>query len=252
MADQAGPSALGFIQVSSTSTSTPIDKYESRTLWCPKGARGVFGGQVIGQALHAALQTVSDRMGLHSMHIYFLLPADPAIPIIYAVNRVRDGKSYSTRFVRALQGDKVVALVMASYSAPPPASPDTTEATMIDRSTGESPITPSEEPAVSHSLRFTVESTNQSDGGSSRTKARPRRDASRDEDSRRMPSFQPRFALPCPDDILPMSECELEPERWSRFFSQAGSSLSPRRQKAVEEYVQVSFLFPDRTALTKP
>ena len=58
----------------------------------------VFGGQVIGQALVASCRTVEGRMP-HSLHCYFILPGDPQIPIIYQVERLRDGKSYSTRRV---------------------------------------------------------------------------------------------------------------------------------------------------------
>ena len=61
----------------------------STTLGPPR----VFGGQVIGQALIAALRTVDDRL-CHSLHGYFLRPGDPKLPIIYEVDRIRDGKSY--------------------------------------------------------------------------------------------------------------------------------------------------------------
>src|ERR1700681_3277141 len=60
------------------------------------GWQRVFGGQVIGQALVAAVRTVENRQP-HSMHAYFLLPGDPKVPIIYDVDRIRDGKSFATR-----------------------------------------------------------------------------------------------------------------------------------------------------------
>src|SRR5262245_66059029 len=60
----------------------------------------VFGGQVIGQALVAALRTVEGRPA-HSMHAYFMLGGDPKAPIIYEVDRIRAGKSITTRRVRA-------------------------------------------------------------------------------------------------------------------------------------------------------
>src|SRR5262245_18144511 len=66
------------------------------------GWQRVFGGQVSGQALVAALRTVEDRP-LHSMHAYFILPGDPKVPIIYEVDRIRDGKSFTTRRVVAIQ-----------------------------------------------------------------------------------------------------------------------------------------------------
>src|SRR5262249_8545356 len=62
----------------------------------------VFGGQVIGQALVAALRTVDDRPP-HSMHAYFMLPGDPKVPIVYEVDRIRDGRSFTTRRVVAIQ-----------------------------------------------------------------------------------------------------------------------------------------------------
>jgi len=62
----------------------------------------VFGGQVIGQALVAACRTVDERPP-HSLHAYFLLAGDPKVPIVYEVDRIRDGKSFSTRRVIAVQ-----------------------------------------------------------------------------------------------------------------------------------------------------
>ena len=60
------------------------------------GWQRVFGGQVIGQALVAACRTV-EGTAAHSLHAYFLLPGDPKVPIIYEVERIRDGKSFTTR-----------------------------------------------------------------------------------------------------------------------------------------------------------
>lgn len=74
----------------------------------------VFGGQVIGQALVAACRTVEDRMP-HSLHCYFILPGDPAIPIIYEVERLRDGKSYATRRVTAVQHGHAIFSMMVSF-----------------------------------------------------------------------------------------------------------------------------------------
>jgi acyl-CoA thioesterase-2 len=66
------------------------------------GWQRVFGGQVIGQALVAAVRTFEVRPP-HSLHAYFLLPGDPKVPIIYDVDRMRDGKSFTTRRVTARQ-----------------------------------------------------------------------------------------------------------------------------------------------------
>ncbi|MGB3867465.1 MAG: acyl-CoA thioesterase II [Xanthobacteraceae bacterium] len=74
----------------------------------------VFGGQVIGQALVAACRTVEGREP-HSLHCYFLLPGDPRIPIIYQVERLRDGKSYATRRVNAIQHGHAIFSMMVSF-----------------------------------------------------------------------------------------------------------------------------------------
>lgn len=76
----------------------------------------VFGGQVIGQALVASVRTVEGRMP-HSLHCYFILPGDPQIPIIYEVERLRDGKSYSTRRVTAIQHGQAIFSMMVSFHA---------------------------------------------------------------------------------------------------------------------------------------
>ena len=78
------------------------------------GWQRVFGGQVIGQALVAACRTVERRVP-HSMHAYFLLPGDPKVPIIYEVNRIRDGKSFTTRSVVAIQHGHPIFSMSVSY-----------------------------------------------------------------------------------------------------------------------------------------
>jgi acyl-CoA thioesterase-2 len=74
----------------------------------------VFGGQVIGQALVAAARTVPDRT-VHSLHAYFMRPGDPAVPIVYEVDRIRDGKSFTTRRVVALQHGHAIFSMSASF-----------------------------------------------------------------------------------------------------------------------------------------
>jgi acyl-CoA thioesterase-2 len=81
----------------------------------PERAR-VFGGQVVAQALTAAISTVSER-AVHSLHAYFLLAGDAAVPIIYDVARLRDGGSFSTRRVRALQHGQTIFEMSASFHA---------------------------------------------------------------------------------------------------------------------------------------
>jgi acyl-CoA thioesterase-2 len=75
----------------------------------------VFGGQVAGQALVAAGRTVEDGKGVHSLHAYFLRPGDPTIPIVYEVDRIRDGKSFTTRRVVAIQRGEAIFNLQASF-----------------------------------------------------------------------------------------------------------------------------------------
>lgn len=76
----------------------------------------VFGGQVIGQAMVAASRTVEERLP-HSLHGYFIQSGDPQVPIIYHVERLRDGKSYSTRSVTAIQHGRAIFSMMVSFHA---------------------------------------------------------------------------------------------------------------------------------------
>ena len=78
------------------------------------GWQRVFGGQVIGQALVAACRTVDGRPP-HSMHAYFMLPGDPKVPIIYDVDRIRDGKSFTTRRVVAIQHGQAIFTMAVSF-----------------------------------------------------------------------------------------------------------------------------------------
>ncbi|HTK14119.1 MAG TPA: acyl-CoA thioesterase II [Xanthobacteraceae bacterium] len=75
----------------------------------------VFGGQVIGQALVAASRTVDESRPPHSLHGYFLLPGDPKVPIIYEVDRIRDGKSFTTRNVIGIQHGHAIFSMSASF-----------------------------------------------------------------------------------------------------------------------------------------
>jgi acyl-CoA thioesterase-2 len=83
------------------------------------GWQRVFGGQVIGQALVAAVRTVDGRPP-HSLHAYFLLPGDPKVPIIYEVDRIRDGKSFTTRRVVGIQHGHAIFSMSASFHADEP------------------------------------------------------------------------------------------------------------------------------------
>ncbi|MGH3241604.1 MAG: acyl-CoA thioesterase II [Spirillospora sp.] len=75
----------------------------------------VFGGQVAGQALVAAGRTVPPNRPVHSLHAYFIRPGDPLVPIVYTVDRVRDGRSFTTRRVVAVQHGKAIFTLSASF-----------------------------------------------------------------------------------------------------------------------------------------
>jgi acyl-CoA thioesterase-2 len=75
----------------------------------------VFGGQVAGQALVAATRTVAADRHVHSLHSYFIRPGDPSVPIVYLVERIRDGRSFSVRRVTAVQHGNPIFTLSASF-----------------------------------------------------------------------------------------------------------------------------------------
>ncbi len=75
----------------------------------------VFGGEVAGQALRTATHTIDVPHGLHSLHAYFVRPGKPGVPIDYSVERTRDGRSFTTRRVLALQGDEAIFEMSCSF-----------------------------------------------------------------------------------------------------------------------------------------
>lgn len=79
------------------------------------GWQRVYGGQVLGQALVAAVRTVPEERVAHSLHAYFLLPGDPAEPIIYDVERSRDGGSFTTRHVKGIQHGRTMFTMSVSF-----------------------------------------------------------------------------------------------------------------------------------------
>ena len=99
----------------------------------------VFGGQVAGQALVAAGRTVPADRPVHSLHAYFIRPGDPAVPIVYLVDRVRDGRSFTTRRVSAVQHGKTIFTLSASFHHPEPGPvhadpmPDVPSPEMVER-----------------------------------------------------------------------------------------------------------------------
>ncbi len=80
-----------------------------------EGWQRVYGGQVIGQALVAASKTVEAGRNAHSLHGYFLRPGDTTIPILYKVDRIRDGKSFTTRRVVAIQRGRAIFSMSISF-----------------------------------------------------------------------------------------------------------------------------------------
>ncbi len=78
------------------------------------GGRSTYGGQIVGQAMLAASQTVEDRAP-HSLHAYFLLPGDMNLPVVYEVDRLRDGGSFSSRRIQAIQHGRPILSMMASF-----------------------------------------------------------------------------------------------------------------------------------------
>lgn len=85
----------------------------------------VFGGQVAGQALVAAARTIDEPNRLvHSLHAYFLRPGDPKQPILYEVDRIRDGRSFATRRVVAIQHGRAIFNLQASFHDDEPGGPD--------------------------------------------------------------------------------------------------------------------------------
>ncbi|MFC3074067.1 acyl-CoA thioesterase II [Shinella pollutisoli] len=84
------------------------------------GWQRVFGGQVIAQALVAATRTVGADRFVHSLHAYFVLPGDPSVPIVYDVETIRDGGTFATRRVVAVQHGKPIFFMTASFQVDEP------------------------------------------------------------------------------------------------------------------------------------
>lgn len=109
-----------------------LDDNLFRSLTQEEGWKRVYGGQVLGQALAAAQRTAPEGRAPHSLHAYFLLPGDPHAPILYQVERARDGKSFSTRRVQAIQHGRPIFTLSSSFQVaedgfehqePPPGVP---------------------------------------------------------------------------------------------------------------------------------
>lgn len=79
------------------------------------GYRALYGGQVLGQSVIAAYRSLPDDRRIHSFHSYFLLPGDATKPVVYEVENVRDGRSFSARRVKAVQHGRTIFYMTASF-----------------------------------------------------------------------------------------------------------------------------------------
>jgi acyl-CoA thioesterase-2 len=110
---QPSPSALA--RLLDVLDLEPLERDLFRGVSPQDGWQRVYGGQVLGQALTAAVRTVDAPRAAHSLHGYFLLAGDPAHPILYEVERIRDGASFSTRRVKAIQNGRAIFTMSASF-----------------------------------------------------------------------------------------------------------------------------------------
>jgi acyl-CoA thioesterase-2 len=92
------------------------DQYEAPV--APESAGRLFGGQFIAQGLAAAQATVTDDREVHSLHAYFLRPGDVDLPTLFTVDRVRDGRGFSSRMVSASQNGKETFRMLLSFQVP--------------------------------------------------------------------------------------------------------------------------------------
>ncbi|KAE8450277.1 hypothetical protein EG329_006705 [Mollisiaceae sp. DMI_Dod_QoI] len=103
------------LELTELSAIAPDIFTNTRPLWHPPGARGIYGGAVIAQSLAAAQRTVPENFTVHSMHCYFVLAGDSEIPVMYYVEHVREGKSFATRTVQARQRGKCIFTTTLSF-----------------------------------------------------------------------------------------------------------------------------------------
>jgi acyl-CoA thioesterase-2 len=104
---------LAALDLTDTGARTSEDIFTGPSQWMPQGR--VFGGQVLAQSLVAAIRTVPDDRNVHSMHGYFLRPGDVNQPITFSVDRIHDGRSFSTRRTQAYQNGVPILSMIASF-----------------------------------------------------------------------------------------------------------------------------------------
>jgi len=119
MADTMTPARTPVEQLIALLDLEPIEENIFRGVSPKDRFQRVFGGQVLGQALVAASRTVEDRLA-HSLHAYFLVAGDPKVPILYEVDRSRDGKSFSSRRVVAIQHGRQIFHMSVSFQVDEP------------------------------------------------------------------------------------------------------------------------------------
>ncbi len=104
---------LSTLDLTDTGARTSEDIFTGPSQWMPLGR--VFGGQVLAQSLVAAQRTIDGDRFVHSMHGYFLRPGDAEKPITFSVDRIHDGRSFSTRRTQAYQGGVPILSMIASF-----------------------------------------------------------------------------------------------------------------------------------------
>jgi acyl-CoA thioesterase-2 len=107
---------LAALDLSDTGARTNEDIFTGPSQWMPHGR--VFGGQVLAQSLVAAMRTMPEGRAVHSMHGYFLRPGDVTQQITFSVDRIHDGRSFSTRRTQAYQNGLPILSMIASFQAP--------------------------------------------------------------------------------------------------------------------------------------
>jgi acyl-CoA thioesterase-2 len=104
---------VAALDLTDTGARTAEDIFTGPSLFMPTGR--VFGGQVLAQSLVAAMRTVPGDRAVHSVHGYFLRPGDVALPITFSVDRIHDGRSFSTRRTQAYQSGTPILSMIASF-----------------------------------------------------------------------------------------------------------------------------------------
>ncbi|KLT46172.1 Thioesterase/thiol ester dehydrase-isomerase [Cutaneotrichosporon oleaginosum] len=243
------------LAVNPTARVRGLEAFTSGHLWTPYGARGVFGGQVVAQSLMAAINTVEGK-DLHSQHCYFLLPANSKVPITFTVERLRDGASYATRLVHALQDSRTVFILMASFSAPPrklpadlasPSGPGVWDPDSEQPAVDHSYDDKKDEPGITETLKFDKFAA-KFDPPTNGTSIKP------EVQTQRRRPFQPAFQKSMPTDVVPFKDATTEEEIWERFLQRASTKGVPLGSKvrAVQNYIKERQQSPVTISIARP